>query len=288
MNFCSICRKRLWSTNKHGICSKCQNEKLWRCKECGAPIAYRGYTSSGLCLEHAMKKGLTNMSLEKKKLWRKNQRKGSMKKWGGASDEDKKRWRKSNSNSKVKMWKEMSLEKREQRGKILKESWRNKTSEEKKQHSSYLKECWENLSEERKKEWSVSCRKAGIKRWENITLEEREEFIKSHLGERASNWQGGISFEPYGIEFTSFLKNKIRDREHNRCALCGKYCNFYKLAVHHIDYDKKNNEDINLIALCLSCHPKTNYNRSIWQKHFEDIQYIRYKVWGLYKEKQVA
>ena len=33
------------------------------------------------------------------------------------------------------------------------------------------------------------------------------------------------------------------------------------LAIHHIDYNKKNNKEENLITLCRSCNVKVNFNR---------------------------
>lgn len=85
-------------------------------------------------------------------------------------------------------------------------------------------------------------------------------------------WQGGISFEPYGIEFNKELKNKIRERDNHQCQECGyteKQLN-YKLPVHHIDYDKKNNKPSNLISLCRNCHAQTNFNRNDWSNYFND------------------
>lgn len=89
-------------------------------------------------------------------------------------------------------------------------------------------------------------------------------------GELSPNWQGGLSFEPYGIEFNNELKSKIRARDNNQCQLprCGIYENGKRHSVHHIDYCKQNNEPENLITLCKSCHVKTNYNRKYWQSYF--------------------
>jgi len=41
--------------------------------------------------------------------------------------------------------------------------------------------------------------------------------------------------------------------------------------VHHIDYNKRNNEETNLISLCKSCHADSNYDRDIWKIHFENV-----------------
>ena len=90
-------------------------------------------------------------------------------------------------------------------------------------------------------------------------------------GEKHYNWQGGKSFEPYGLEFNEDLKEVIRNRDRRKCQICemteleqGK-----KLSVHHIDYNKLNNDPKNLITLCKSCHMKTNFNRNYWIKFFK-------------------
>ena len=88
-------------------------------------------------------------------------------------------------------------------------------------------------------------------------------------GPTAPRWMGGKSFEPYTPDFTDELKQIIRKRD-KACVLCGA-CNG-TLHVHHINYDKHNCSPTNLVALCNSCHSRTNSNRTNWQKHFE--QYV--------------
>lgn len=136
------------------------------------------------------------------------------------------------------------------------------------------------------------------------TEETRRKMSKSHLGEKFSeerkkklsikykerckdeintpNWQGGKSLEPYGIEFNNQLKEQIRKRDKYRCQQCfrhqdelfrivkGKKLKNYKLYIHHIDYDKTNNSEDNLIPLCNNCHLQTNFNRGDWIRYFQD------------------
>ena len=84
--------------------------------------------------------------------------------------------------------------------------------------------------------------------------------------------QGGTGIRgensEYGKEFTNQLKEQVRFRDKYKCKLCGcsQLENGKKLDVHHIDYDKKNNNPINLISLCVKCHRKTNWNREYWRK----------------------
>lgn len=123
----------------------------------------------------------------------------------------------------------------------------------------------------------------------------RENLSKSHLGHKVAKevkeklrkkntlskhpqWQGGKSFEPYGLVFNENLKEKIRQRDKYRCQECFRHRNElfsrtgkkYKLHIHHIDYNKKNNNEQNLISLCRSCHLQTNFKRGDWTKYLQN------------------
>jgi len=78
------------------------------------------------------------------------------------------------------------------------------------------------------------------------------------------NWKGGLSFEPYNLKWTEYLKKKIRKQYKQTCQLCSKFGN----NVHHVDYNKNNCKENNLIVLCCSCHSKTNYDRNYWYAYF--------------------
>ena len=76
-----------------------------------------------------------------------------------------------------------------------------------------------------------------------------------YSGEEHWNWQNGKSFEKYGTEFNKKLKEKIKKRDNYQC----QSCNFQnKLVIHHIDYNKLNNVENNLISLCRPCHGKVH------------------------------
>ena len=97
------------------------------------------------------------------------------------------------------------------------------------------------------------------------------------MGDKNGAWLGGISFEPYGLEFNNHLKEEIRKREGYKCQEC-RYNQKqlgYELSIHHIDFNKKNNNSNNLIALCKSCHSKTNLNRFYWTNYFQNLLGIK-------------
>lgn len=93
---------------------------------------------------------------------------------------------------------------------------------------------------------------------------------RNQKGENHPNWRGGISSEPYSFEFDANLKCVIRERDDFSCQNCGKREEQIgrTLHIHHIDYDKRNNEETNLVTLCPSCHSKTLFGRQAWMAMF--------------------
>lgn len=89
--------------------------------------------------------------------------------------------------------------------------------------------------------------------------------------ENSPTWKGGLSFEPYGLDFDNKLREQIRKRDGYRCQECFRHQNElgYKLPVHHIDFNKTNSIPENLIALCRNCHTQTNWNREDWTVYYQ-------------------
>lgn len=107
------------------------------------------------------------------------------------------------------------------------------------------------------------------------TKETKLKMSESRRGELHPNWKGGISKNPYPIEFNSELKLKIRERDNFTCCLCQRnereeLTEFNRvLCVNHIDFDKKNCSESNLNTLCLRCNVKINREREYWTNHFQ-------------------
>ena len=96
----------------------------------------------------------------------------------------------------------------------------------------------------------------------------RKKISERTSGEKSNFWMGGISFEPYSMDWTNSLRIAIRERDHYTCQICGEKQGDKAFSVHHIDYNKKNCNPTNLITLCKKCHQKTNFNREYWIKYF--------------------
>jgi len=115
------------------------------------------------------------------------------------------------------------------------------------------------------------------------TEESNRKRSESESGAKHHNWQGGKSFEPYGLEFNDELREQIRTRDNHQCQECFKFQRDlrtkkgkeYLLMIHHIDYNKRNNNSDNLITLCRICHAKTNYRRKDWEEYFKVRLWIK-------------
>lgn len=90
------------------------------------------------------------------------------------------------------------------------------------------------------------------------------------------NWKGGISKETYGVDFTKKIKRDVRNRDSYTCQICLSPQYDFCFDVHHIDYNKHNNNFLNLVTLCHVCHTKTNYNRESWKDYLSSLIKLKY------------
>lgn len=106
--------------------------------------------------------------------------------------------------------------------------------------------------------------KKGIYKLGTPSDEHKIKLAVSKMGSKNPSWNNGSSLLPYTVDWTKTLRQSIRERDFYTCQLCKEPQGDETLAVHHIDYEKKNCDPKNLITLCNSCHMKTNHNRSHW------------------------
>jgi len=121
---------------------------------------------------------------------------------------------------------------------------------------------------------ALTGQKHGPERRAKNSAQARRRFSDPHNHPR---WLGGISREPYAWTFNDELKEEVRRRDGYRCQRCGVPQAECKTAlpVHHIDYDKRNSDPVNLIALCVSCNFKVNTNRPHWTAFFQAMMLSR-------------
>lgn len=95
-------------------------------------------------------------------------------------------------------------------------------------------------------------------------------------GNLSPHWLDGKSFEPYCPKFNKEFKNLVRLRDNFCCLNCGMSEQKQivlinkKLAVHHIDYNKKNTCLSNCCTLCVSCNTMANKNRNEWTDYYQE------------------
>lgn len=94
-------------------------------------------------------------------------------------------------------------------------------------------------------------------------------YLKTLKGKGNPNYIHGNGYAPY-VENFGELRKIIRKRDNYKCQHCKTKEKFLKrkLCVHHIDYNKENNKNNNLISLCLECHLKSNFNRDYWFAYY--------------------
>lgn len=130
--------------------------------------------------------------------------------------------------------------------------------------------------------WKVGsgrCRKCSVKKT-NIGKYVRSKKTRSLIS--LAYGGTGIPYENsiYPEEFNNRLKNKIKKRDNYTCQKCGlttkgQYIKYNSaLEVHHIDYDKENNKEDNLITLCKQCNIRANKNRKYWKDYFKKVLII--------------
>lgn len=116
--------------------------------------------------------------------------------------------------------------------------------------------------------------------------EQNPMFGSKRIGKLSPNYKHGFSKEPYPIEFKQ-IREVIKQRDSYTCQCCGMTQEEHKekfnqsLHVHHIDYNKFNNENVNLITTCANCNLKANGNRDYWFAFYTYI--MENKINGILK-----
>ena len=129
-----------------------------------------------------------------------------------------------------------------------------------------------------------ACNTKHFKEMHSIKLRGKNNgrYKKGYLisGKNNPMWKGGVSKIKYSWKFIK-SRNKIRKRDNYECQLCGlkekdHYLNNGKkvnLEVHHIDYNKQNDNEKNLITLCTLCNGKVEKKNKLnyYIKYFRSI-----------------
>lgn len=105
--------------------------------------------------------------------------------------------------------------------------------------------------------FSFKQRKAlGEKQKATWTPERRKKNGENHSGSKSNFWRGGKGkqLQTYGEDWTAELRESIFKRDNYSCQCLHRHHHRRRLDVHHIDWNKRNNDPKNLITLCNGCH----------------------------------
>jgi hypothetical protein len=143
------------------------------------------------------------------------------------------------------------------------------TDDRRKKYAEFLKINNPMFNEEVRKKVSLKQKGRQVKESTKIKL-------MKYCGPLNSRWKGGISDEGYcDLWKDKEYKKEIKKRDFNTCLNpeCSKKCN--KIVIHHINYDKKDCNPLNLITICSSCNSKANSDREWHKAWYNAILYRR-------------
>jgi hypothetical protein len=104
-------------------------------------------------------------------------------------------------------------------------------------------------------------------------LSEAGKKRQDNRGRNSLWWRGGVKDNPYPEEFTRYLKRKIRKRDNYECQCCGLDVYGSRFGhVHHIDGDKQNCREENLVLVCITCHNAIHGRNNITSDKIEEYR----------------
>lgn len=109
-------------------------------------------------------------------------------------------------------------------------------------------------------------------------------FGVRRFGKDSPRYIDGRTELKYPSIFTKELKLTIRTRDNFICQCCGlteeESKNKFKevLHIHHIDYNKENCDETNLITTCRTCNAKANSERDYWYAYYSYL--IKEYIYG--------
>lgn len=95
-------------------------------------------------------------------------------------------------------------------------------------------------------------------------------------GEGNPSWKGGTSQGDYPYDWPRISK-RIMERDGHQCWNPACLKTDERLVVHHIDFDKMNVSDENLVTVCGSCNSRANYHRTFWTQFLSSFNKWRFE-----------
>ena len=114
----------------------------------------------------------------------------------------------------------------------------------------------------KKRSDALKGRKFSDEHRKNISEAHKGRESDTYLwGDKNPNWRNGASEQAYPNEFR-VIKKQIRERDKSICRICHEKQAGRSGVVHHIDANKDNNAEDNLVLICRRCHGRIHWGRS--------------------------
>lgn len=104
-----------------------------------------------------------------------------------------------------------------------------------------------------------------------VSDETRYKLSLAKKGNKCPSWRGGAQAIKYPGVYTRRFRESIYNRDGYFCQNpeCGNGPSLAYLTVHHIDYNKWNNDPSNVLTLCFSCNCRANYDTDHWKAYYK-------------------
>lgn len=139
------------------------------------------------------------------------------------------------------------------------------------------------------------CGKNNPRYGKPMSIKNKIKLREAHLGlkvaketrKKISLSKGGTGIPYENNEYPSKfykIRKYIRTRDNFTCQNCDMFEEEHlivygkNLEVHHIDYDKQNCDELNLISLCKGCNIRANYNRDYWKELYSNKNISKLKI----------
>ena len=141
-----------------------------------------------------------------------------------------------------------------------------------------------NIGKEVKEETKEKLRQISKELWDDpeyrakqMEIRSTPEYIEKQSkawfkeGEENIGYIHGKGYAPYSKEFYE-KRPMILERDNHECQVpyCKGNCEDIPVGVHHIDLDKDNNDEFNMLTACTSCNTRANWHPE-WQPVLRSI-----------------
>lgn len=157
--------------------------------------------------------------------------------------------------------------------KALRQFWKSPEAEETRKQMSESSKGQKHSNVTKTK---ISRANKGNKHTEETKQKMSERRKGKATGAKHPAWMGEDHNRTYPEAFFR-VRKQILKRDGGKCLNPGCWGTSSRISVHHIDYDKNNNNPENLITVCMSCNNRANKGREFWIAYYRKLMIAKLK-----------